>query len=209
LANLDRKWPADQVERRPVEGLIPYARNARTHSAEQVAAVAASIREWGWTIPALIDEEGNVLAGHCRILAARKLGLADIPVMVAAGWSDAQKRAYILADNQLTLIGGWDFAGLSNELRGLDEWGFDVSLCGFDEADFGRVTENGFPALPTGDRAPFQEMTFTVHDEQVDLVKEALALAKARGPFDGPNENSNGNALARICAEYLAETVDA
>jgi ParB-like chromosome segregation protein Spo0J len=103
-------WPADKVERRPVAGLIPYARNARTHSEEQVAQIAASIREWGWTMPVLVDERDEIIAGHGRVLAAQRLGLATIPVMVARGWTDAQKRAYVIADNKLTLNAGWDAA---------------------------------------------------------------------------------------------------
>jgi len=82
------------VERRPITSLVPYGRNARTHSLEQVDQIAASIREWGWTTPILVDETGGVIAGHARLLAAHKLGIAEVPVMVAAGWSEAQKRAY-------------------------------------------------------------------------------------------------------------------
>ena len=85
-------WPADKVERRSVASLIPYARNARTHSDEQVAQIAASIREWGWTTPVLVDEAGQIIAGHGRVMAARKLGITEVPVMVAAGWSAAQPR---------------------------------------------------------------------------------------------------------------------
>ena len=79
------RWPADKVERRAVEQLIPYARNARTHDAEQVDQIAASIREWGWTNPVLVAEDGTIIAGHGRVLAARKLRIAEVPVMVAAG----------------------------------------------------------------------------------------------------------------------------
>jgi ParB-like chromosome segregation protein Spo0J len=96
------------VERRPIEALVPYARNARTHSPEQVAQIAASLREWGWTMPVLVDDEGTILAGHGRILAARQLGFPDIPVVVARGWSDAKRRAYIIADNKLAENAGWD-----------------------------------------------------------------------------------------------------
>lgn len=96
-------WPADAVERRPLAALTPYARNARTHSDGQVAEIAASIREWGWTMPVLVDEAGGIIAGHGRVLAAQSLGLTEVPVMVARGWSDAQKRAYVLADNKLAL----------------------------------------------------------------------------------------------------------
>ena len=97
----DARWGIDR--------LIPYAKNARTHTDAQVAAIAASIKEWGWTTPALVGEDGGLIAGHARILAARQLGIAKIPVMVAAGWTEAQKRAYVLADNQLAITGsGWD-----------------------------------------------------------------------------------------------------
>ena len=79
-------WPADKIERREVDALIPYARNARTHSDEQVAQLAASIKEWGWTTPVLIDEDGGIIAGHGRVMAARKLGIKEIPTMIATGW---------------------------------------------------------------------------------------------------------------------------
>jgi len=126
------QWPADAIERRKVSALIPYARNARTHSEAQIAQIAASIKEWGWTNPVLIDAEGGLIAGHGRVLAARKLGIEDIPCMIATGWSDAQKRAYILADNQLALNAGWDKEILGVELQDLNAEMFDISLVGFD-----------------------------------------------------------------------------
>ena len=125
-------WPADQVTRRPLADLIPYARNARTHSPAQVAKIAASIREFGWTMPALIAEDGTLIAGHGRLLAAQQLGLVDIPVMVAAGWSEAQRRAYVIADNKLSLDAGWDIPMLNLELEDLKLEGFDLNLTGFD-----------------------------------------------------------------------------
>jgi ParB-like chromosome segregation protein Spo0J len=125
-------WPADHVERRSVESLIPYARNARTHSDAQVAQLAASIQEWGWTTPVLIDETGGIIAGHGRVMAARKLGIEDVPVMVAAGWSEAQRRAYVLADNKLALNSGWDMDLLKVELQDVGELGFNLDKIGFD-----------------------------------------------------------------------------
>src|SRR6476660_3197921 len=108
-AGNQRPWPADKVERWGIDRLIPYAKNARTHTDAQVAAIAASIKEWGWTSPALVGEDGGLIASHARVLAARQLGIAEIPVMVAAGWTEAQKRAYVLADNQLAITGSrWD-----------------------------------------------------------------------------------------------------
>lgn len=131
----DQTWPADRVERRPIASLIPYASNSRTHSDAQVAQIAASMKEWGWTNPVLVDDAGMIIAGHGRVLAARKLGLTEVPVMVATGWSEPQKRAYVLADNQLALNAGWDMDSLKVELQGLKEWEFDLSLLGFADLD--------------------------------------------------------------------------
>lgn len=146
------KWPADRVERRPIDALIPDARNARTHSDAQVAQIAASMAEWGWTNPVLVDETGRIIAGHGRVLAARKLGLGEAPVMVAEGWTEAQKRAYVIADNQLAMNAGWDEALLSSEVRGLAEWDFDLSLLGF--ADIDALLASGNSGLTDPDDAP-------------------------------------------------------
>ena len=128
-----KRWPADSVEKRKTETLIPYARNARTHSDEQVQQIAASIREWGWTTPVLVDEESTIIAGHGRVMAAQKLGIEEIPVMVAEGWTDAQRKAYVLADNQLAQNAGWDTDLLKVEIGDLNEAGFDLGLIGFDD----------------------------------------------------------------------------
>ncbi len=116
----------------PVDTLIPYCRNARTHSAEQVAQIAASIVEFGWTNPVLVDGENGVVAGHGRLLAARKLGLSQVPVIELAHLTPTQKRAYILADNRIAENAGWDEAMLRVELAALTDDGFDLSLTGFD-----------------------------------------------------------------------------
>jgi DNA modification methylase len=132
-------WPADAVERRPVASLVPYARNARTHSPQQVEQLAASIREFGWTVPVVIDEESNIIAGHGRVLAAQRLGLAEVPVVVARGWSEAQRRAYLLADNRLPLSAGWDLGLLRIELGELRSLGADLGLTGFGELEIERL----------------------------------------------------------------------
>ena len=129
------KWPSDTPERRTVASLIPYARNARTHSDAQVAQIAASIREWGWTNPILVDETGGIIAGHGRVLAARKLKIEEVPCIIASGWSEAQKRAYILADNQLAINAGWDSEMLALELHDIADMGFDMDLIGFGNLD--------------------------------------------------------------------------
>ena len=130
-----KDWPADKVDRRAIADLVPYARNARTHSDAQVAQIAASMQEWGWTNPILVDETGMIIAGHGRVLAARKLGFTDAPVMVATGWTEAQKRAYVIADNKLALNAGWDMPALSAELGELAGLDFDLALTGFDDTE--------------------------------------------------------------------------
>lgn len=153
-SNAETAWPADKVEKRAIADLIPYARNARTHSDEQVAQIAASIREWGWTNPILVDEEGTIIAGHGRIQAAQKLGITEAPVMVARGWSEAQKKAYVLADNQLALNAGWDFEKLSVELGDLQGAGFDLNLIGFSETELAKLTADKTEGLTDPDAAP-------------------------------------------------------
>jgi len=135
----EARWPADAVERRPVAALVPFARNARTHSDEQVAQIAASIREWGWTVPVLIDEAGTIIAGHGRVMAAQRLGLPEVPVMVATGWSEAKRRAYVLADNKLALNAGWDEELLRLELGELKGLGVDLGLTGFGELELEKL----------------------------------------------------------------------
>jgi ParB-like chromosome segregation protein Spo0J len=215
VATINRtQWPADTVERRPLKSLLPYARNARTHSPEQIEQIAASIREWGFTVPVLVDDAGTLIAGHGRVLAAQSLGLADVPTMVATGWSAEQIRAYRIADNKLTLNGGWDDDALRFELAELQDAGFDLGLTGFGEHELmGLLGADadivGMPDLPDGDKTEYQQMTFTLHDDQAKQVDMALGAAKAIGPFsDGLNENSNGNALARICALFMAGHAD-
>jgi DNA modification methylase len=148
------EWPADAVERRPVSSLTPYARNARTHSDAQVAQIAASIREWGWTVPVLVDETGMLIAGHGRVLAAQRLGVPEVPVMVARGWSEAQKRAYVLADNKLALNAGWDSDLLRVELSDLQEGGFDLGLAGFEATELEALLAEANPGLTDPDDSP-------------------------------------------------------
>ena len=151
-------WPADKVERRPLNSIVPYARNSRTHSDEQVAQIAASINEWGFTTPILVDVDGEIIAGHGRLLAAQRLGLDEVPTMTATGWSEAQKRAYVIADNKLALNAGWDNEMLAVEFDDLKEAGFDIDLTGFtgDELDAlfptpqneGLTDEDAVPEVP-------------------------------------------------------------
>ena len=198
-----------QIEQVSIEALIPYARNSRTHSDAQVAQIAASIKEFGFTNPVLIDEEGGIIAGHGRTLAARKLGLEQVPCIRLLNLSEAQKKAYILTDNKLALNAGWDDEMLRVELSELTDLDFDLSLTGFSDDEikalnFDDDAEAEMPELKDGDKEPFQQKTFTLHDEQAEMVDNAITLARTSPLADtGLNENTNGNALALICNQWL------
>ena len=142
------------VTSRPLGSLIPYAKNARTHSDEHVAEIAASIREFGWTNPVLVDGDNGIIAGHGRVLAARKLGMATVPVIELAGLSEAERRAYIIADNKIALNAGWDREMLSTELADLDALGFDLSLTGFGGDELAGLLNFGNRGLTDPDEVP-------------------------------------------------------
>jgi len=197
--------PADKVEKWKISKLIPYARNARTHSEAQINQIAASIKEWGWTTPVLVDEQGGIIAGHGRTLAAQRLEMTEVPVMVAKGWSDAKKRAYIIADNKLAQNADWDNEMLALELGELGDLGFDLDLTGFaadeiaellstddDEDDSKYSKKIDAPVYePTGDCPPivelydkvkYEELTAKIYqDDSIDAeIKDFLLAAAAR-----------------------------
>lgn len=189
-----------------VEDLIPYANNSRTHSDEQVNQVASSIKEFGFTNPVLVDEDNGIIAGHGRIMAAKKLGLDEVPCIQLVGLTEAQKKAYVIADNQLALNSGWDLDMLRLEVESLQEMDFNLDTLGFDDDVIGKLLDIDaeLPELPDGDRDPFQQKTFTLHDEQASTIDDAIAKAKLDPCIDtGLNENSNGNAIAWICEQWL------
>ena len=145
--------PETIVQRR-CAALIPYARNARTHSGQQIAQIAASIREFGFTNPVLIDEEDGIIAGHGRVLAAHLLGLDEVPCIVLAHLSPTQCRAYVIADNKLALNAGWDLEMLSLEIGEIGEAGFDLNLTGFDEFELGELFAERTQGRTDPDDAP-------------------------------------------------------
>lgn len=132
-----------EITVKKVADLIPYAKNSRTHSDAQVAQVAASIKEFGWTNPILIDGDNGIIAGHGRLMAARKLGMEEVPCIELNGMTENQKKAYIIADNKLALNSGWDVELLGLELGALQEDGFDLSLVGFDANELATLLNPG------------------------------------------------------------------
>lgn len=126
---------AKRIELWPVERLVPYERNARTHGPEQIAQLAASISEFGFLNPILVDSKDGILAGHGRLAAAKDIGLAEVPVVVLDHLTAAQRKAYVIADNKLALNAGWDMSLLQEEVASLQLQEFDLDLLGFDERE--------------------------------------------------------------------------
>ena len=141
LAALRRSVADHVVPPRPLASLRANPRNSRTHSDEQIMQIAEALLEWGWTMPILAAEDGVLLAGHGRLAAAEVLGLDEGPVIDAIGWSDEQKRAYVIADNKLTENGGWDEDLLRVEVKDLMASGFDVGLTGFGKSELAELLE--------------------------------------------------------------------
>jgi len=130
-----------KIKQTPIDELIPYASNSRTHSDEQVAQIAASIKEFGFNNPVLLDKENGIIAGHGRVLAGRKLGLKEVPTIELSHLTDTQRKAYVIADNKLALNAGWDMELLSLEMGDLENEGFDISLLGFDVGELKLIFE--------------------------------------------------------------------
>lgn len=174
-----------QIEQVSIEALIPYARNSRTHSDAQVAQIAASIKEFGFTNPVLIDQDAGIIAGHGRTLAARKLGLKEVPCIRLPNLSEAQKRAYVIADNNLALNAGWDIDMLKVEIDGLNELNFDITVLGLgddlmqlldrEEIDLGLTPEEKLDNYLNGD-TKILRLAYSEEDLQsiVEMLEKGL-----------------------------------
>lgn len=200
---------SDNLEKISIHSLIPYANNARTHNEAQVAQIAASIKEFGFNNPILIDDSMSIIAGHGRYAAALKLGLDEVPCLRLSHLSENQRKAYVLADNKIAMNAGWDEELLRLELSDLSD--AEKALTGFSDEEMAELFKNvtpldGLPDLPDGDKEPFQQMAFILHDSQAETVNEAIAVVKQIADIDtGVNTNSNGNALAMICELFLTQ----
>jgi ParB-like chromosome segregation protein Spo0J len=138
---------------RKIAELVPYGRNARTHSDAQIAQIAKAIQEFGWTNPVLVDERSQLIAGHGRVAAASLLGMADVPTICITGLTEQQRRALIIADNKLALNAGWDDALLTSELQALRAEDFDMALLGFGQDELNRLLPPGLGPVQAPQRA--------------------------------------------------------
>jgi ParB-like chromosome segregation protein Spo0J len=166
-----------QIETLAIDRLIPYARNSRTHSDAQVAQIAASIKEFGFTNPVLIDAEGGIIAGHGRVMGARQLGLAEVPCIRLGHLTDAQRRAYVIADNKLALNAGWDEKMLALEFKDLQAMDFDIELTGFGLGDIDELLAE-LDATPEG--ATDADETPAVQADAVSQPGDVWLLGKHR-----------------------------
>jgi len=197
-----------------IEDLEPYSANSRTHSESQISQIIASISQFGFTNPILIDENKGIIAGHGRVTAASRLEMTEVPAVMLSGYSDDQKKALVILDNKLALNAGWDYDILGAEINDLDLCGFDIELLGFDEDELEDIMGNinsgvEFPEMRDGERDPFQTLSFTLHDSQVDELKRAMKIANDMGEYDiTVNANGNGNALARVVECFITRVGD-
>ena len=196
------------LENWEIEKIVEYARNPRKND-HAVDKIAAAIREFGFRVPILAKSDGSLVDGHLRLKAAKKLGLKTVPVMLCDDMTEAQIKAFRISVNKVAEFAEWDDELLRLEFEELKEMDFDLDLTGFiaDELDaltFDDDCEAEMPALKDGEKEPFQQKTFTLHDEQAAIVDDAITLARSNPLVDtGLNENSNGNALALICEQWL------
>ena len=195
-----------QITEVAVEALIPYAKNSRTHDDAQVAQIAASIKEFGWTNPILVDGDKGIIAGHGRLMAARKLGLTKVPVIELKDMTEAQKKAYVIADNKLAMNAGWDMDFLKLELQDLEDADFDLSLTGFDDKELdqllappieeGLTDEDAVPEVPEEPKTKLGDIYILGNHRlmcgdstSIDAVDKLLDGAKVDLVFTDPPYN--------------------
>jgi len=204
----------DEIDRVPPAELIPYSNNAKEHPEEQVKKIASSIKNYGWDQPIVVDGENEIIKGHGRLQAAELLGLSEVPVIKRKDLTEAEAKASRIADNK-TAESAWIDDMLEAEVNVLaEDESINTDSLGFDDDELDSLISEAtlgdediaeaFGDLPDGERDPIRQKTFTLSETQVETVENALETAKDMGEFPpGPNDNSNGNALARICSKFL------
>lgn len=218
---------------RAIDTITPYDKNSRTHSTKQVGQIMASIKEYGFTNPLLIDEKGVLIAGHGRLEAVKQLNKVDwaenpvevLPCIEVSGLSEEQRRALVIADNKIALNAGWDFEILKEELSDLDFMGYDMDLLGFDAQEINDIL-SGIDAsikasedkdefagaydmatddftMPSGDKADFKQITITLKTENAERILEAQSKNKNTELAEGDNYNANANIVWNLIKDRL------
>lgn len=226
---------AKAIKLASVKDLIPYSKNALMHPTEQILKISKSIKQFGFLNPILVDGENGIIAGHGRLAAARLLNMAEVPVIELTHLTSSQRRAYILADNELPKGATWDQDILADELKFLEADGFDLEVIGFSDDELAGLLDdeddehvepetrqdNDEPEDDEDEEIPepepprdhrerdpkdFEWIKFKLANEQKSEVDRALAVAKEMGEFVDPgNDHENGNALTRVCEMFLGQ----
>jgi len=202
-----------EVELLNPDSLIPYANNAKSHPDDQVRKIASSIKNYGWDQPIVVDADNEIIKGHGRLKAAELLGLASVPVIRRTDLNHAELKAARIADNK-TSESSYDDELLALEVEQLTDEAIDIESLGFGDKELDSLLgemsmedadiKQAFDDLPTGERSEIRQRTFTLSEDQLDTVERALDIAKGKGDFPpGPNDNVNGNAIARVADKYI------
>lgn len=190
-----------------VNDIIPFDDNTRVHTQNQIKQVARSIEQFGFNGTLTIDENNVLLSGHCRLMAAKLIGIEELPCTIRAGLTDIEKRAYVIADNKHSDNSSFDERRVKDEMIKLHEAGFDLTMTGFSMGEIAGLNLDGDNDFQAGssstEKTEFETVRFTLHHEQTPIVEEAIASARALVIDEGINENAKGNALAMICREWL------
>ena len=187
------------IEWKDIASVKPYSRNAKKHDDKQIANVVESIKQFGWQQPIVCDADGVIIIGHCRLLAAKKLGLKKVPVKTVDNLSEEQVKKLRALDNKLN-ESDWDFDLLAEDIGELDFSGFDIDWGIVSPDDYGESFE-----LPDGDKSEICQMTFTLHERQAELIKEAIKNVKDDIKETFGNQNGNGNALYEVVRQWAEQ----
>ena len=201
-----------------IDKIIPYINNPRNNE-NAIDKVASSIKEFGFKVPIVIDKDNVIVNGHTRLLASKKLGLKEVPCIIADDLSEAQIKAFRIADNKVSEYASWDEELLKIELEQLEEMNFNLECTGFDMDDIEQMLNLGFDysedefgedfELPSGDKNPIQQRTFTLHDNQASLIDFAMSEIKEKYNNDNletfGNTNINGNLLYMVVKEWVEQ----
>ena len=194
-----------KVTEMSVKGLKPYAKNTKKHDKTQIANVAESIKQYGFVQPIVVDKDNNIVIGHCRYEAAKKLKLETVPCVCVDELTDEQVKALRIVDNKSN-ESEWDFDFLADELADLDLSGFDFDFGLEDEGEDYSPDEFGDDfTLPDGDKPEICQMTFTLHKQQKELIEYAISIVKDNVTETFGNTNGNGNALYEVVKEWAEQ----
>jgi len=200
-----------KIEIADINSIKPYENNPRKISDVAIEKVAMSLKEYGFRQPIVVDKDRIIVVGHTRFRASKKIGLKEVPITIADNLTPEQINAYRIADNRTSQESEWDFSLLQQEFHNLLDLNFNLELTGFNDSElenyitFEKDIDIDLPFLNSADKEPFQQISFILHDSQVEIVKNAVDYIKKQNIDDSINDNKNGNAITEICKLFYAK----